>query len=537
MKKKLNLYIAFAAALLLAVTLAGCGGAGTAAAPGHDGAPSPAESAAPVVDKTAGPEDSAGENGTPESDAPADESDADAGNSDEISTSKFPEVLQWWLDYKAPDAKMRALKEKEWSAHTLEELEGFAEKLEKKDYDEYHAFLNGDDYVGTETKPGPEPEAPYPAILQWFLDYKCDDAKRARKEKEWSAHTPEELEVFAEKLEKEYGDEFHAYLNGEDYVAPEPEDKAPKFGSVEAIAALGGKQATVQKDKDECLVYIFDETKNHGNPYDVTWDYGKDYDSYVEAANWSLVFDAEYYKATFPLLTQLYHNDNALLLKHFQTVGIHEGRQGSKGFNVAAYMDNCGKALRDAFGDDYECYYLYYLLHQDTESDVKTTGSYKKQLAQELTAIQEREFKAVNEYRKEAGSQEVEFDSELAAFANYRAYMDCTEGWDAHDGMFYLIDNNKMRSVFFNPIGADIYCENKHTIAGYAGREHPGDQGRAYRNSEGHYKTMIDTDFNYVGCGNYYVSDQDYNWSGKYDVNVITLDSYADTVNTAYNSK
>lgn len=373
----------------------------------------------------------------------------------------------------------------------------------------------------------------YPAIIQWYLDTKCDDAAHARWEKGWAAKTEEERETTVAYFEKEYGEEYQAYLDGKNYGT----DDTDNLGSIEAIAALGGKQATVQKDTEECLVYIFDETKNHGNPYDVTWDYGKDYDSYVEAADWSLVFDAEYYKNTFPMLAMLYHNNDTLLLKHFQTVGIHEGRQASEKFNVAAYMDNCDKALRDAFGNNYECYYLYYLLHQDTESGVKTTGSYKKQLAQELTAIQERELKAVNKYRKEVGSQEVEFDSELAAFAGYRAYMDCTEGWDEHDGLYHLIDNDKMHSVFYGPIGAHIYCENKHTVSGRNGWERTADQGKAYRNSESHYETMIDTDFNYVGCGNYYVSDQDYNWGGKYDTNVITLDSYADTVDTAYNSK
>ena len=82
------------------------------------------------------------------------------------------------------------------------------------------------------------------------------------------------------------------------------------FGSVEAIAALGDLKATVQEDEDECLVYIFDNEKNHGNPYDVTWDYGKDYDAYVAAADWSLVFDAEYYKSAFPMLAALYHDDD-----------------------------------------------------------------------------------------------------------------------------------------------------------------------------------------------------------------------------------
>lgn len=53
----------------------------------------------------------------------------------------------------------------------------------------------------------------------------------------------------------------------------------------------------------------------------------------LNACDWSLVFDADYYKKAFPMLAVQYHQDNALLLEHFQTVGIHEGRQGSANFN------------------------------------------------------------------------------------------------------------------------------------------------------------------------------------------------------------
>lgn len=30
--------------------------------------------------------------------------------------------------------------------------------------------------------------------------------------------------------------------------------------------------------------------------------------------------------------------------------------------------------------------------------------------------------------------------------------------------MFYLIDNRKMNGMFFDPIGAETYCENKYTV-------------------------------------------------------------------------
>ena len=371
----------------------------------------------------------------------------------------------------------------------------------------------------------------YPPIIQWYIDTKCDDVGRARWDEKWAEFTDERRSEIVEYYEREYGDEYQAYLNGEDYVDPKT-----KFGSVEAIAALGGKEATVQKNKNECLVFIFDGEKNHGNPYDVTWDYGKDYNSYVAAVDWSLVFDADYYKAAFPMLAVQYHNDDALLLKHFQTVGVHEGRQGSKDFNVAAYMDNCDESLRKAFGDNYECYYMYYLLHQDTESGVKTTGSYKKQLTQELTYMQAKELEEVNKYRTRANVETVEFDSEMAALANYRAYMDCTEGWDEHDGMYHMADTGELYD-YMDALYIDAYCENKCTVGHYAGRESVFDAALNYYSSKGHYETMTDPEFGYVGCSNFYVSDVDYNWSGKYDVDVITFDTYADVVTTAYHTK
>lgn len=316
-------------------------------------------------------------------------------------------------------------------------------------------------------------------------------------------------------------------------TAPEP-----PFGSLEAIAALGGRKANVQQDEKACIVYIFDGEKNRGNPYDVTWDYGEEYNKYVDAADWSPVFDAGYYKAQFPLLAVQYHNDDALLLRHFQTVGIHEGRQGSERFNVAAYMDNCDASLRDAFGDNYECYYLYYLLHQDTEAGVPATGDYKAQLAQELTVIQANELKWINYYRGEAGAGTVEFDGEMAAFANYRAYMDCTEGWDAHDGLENMCDTGRM-DTFFDLAHMDTYCENKDTIGGSKDRvavaRHTAYSD--YRSSQGHYETMVDPDYGYTGCGNWFVSDRDYNWAGKYEVNCITLDTYADTVSNPFHNQ
>ena len=115
---------------------------------------------------------------------------------------------------------------------------------------------------------------------------------------------------------------------------------------LEDIAQLMGLEAEVETRLFACVVDV-DEGEN---PYDVTWDYGELYDAFVQEVDWDLVFDGDYYIRTFPALAHLYHKDKALLLRHFQTVGIHEGRQGCEDFNVAAHQKNCDAKIREALG-------------------------------------------------------------------------------------------------------------------------------------------------------------------------------------------
>ena len=317
-------------------------------------------------------------------------------------------------------------------------------------------------------------------------------------------------------------------------TAPEPGAAAAPT-SVEAIAAIGGLEATCENTQYYCAVFIDDEELNQGNPYGVNWDYGKDYEAYIGMADWRLVFDAKYYKETFPMLALQYHNNDALLLRHFQTVGIHEGRQASEKFNVAAYMANADPKLRSAFGENYECYYLYYMLHQDTEASVKTTGNYSKQLTAKLTAVQKIEFKYINKYRAEVNSDPVVFDSEMAAFADFRAYMDSTEGWLAHDGLYHMRDNGELYNIFV-PSGIRQYAENKN-VSGTM--PYKGVKSLAkyvnYKASQPHYEAMVNNNYKLVGCGNSFTTNTDYAWNGTKICNTNTLDTYASAVNTALN--
>ena len=111
--------------------------------------------------------------------------------------------------------------------------------------------------------------------------------------------------------------------------------------------------------------------KNH-ETYDVDWDYGSDYEDYAHMADWSKIFDADYYMDTFPMLALQYHYDEEQLLRHFQTVGVHEGRQGSENFNVGAYMDWCAENLpytTEAFQGNYALYYIFYAAAFDEQPD------------------------------------------------------------------------------------------------------------------------------------------------------------------------
>ena len=207
------------------------------------------------------------------------------------------------------------------------------------------------------------------------------------------------------------------------------------------------------------------------------------------------------------MLATLYHNDKALLLEHFQTVGIHEGRQGSAKFNIGAYKANCDSKIRKAFGDNYEGYYFYYMLNYKTEKSVKTTGNYKNQYKQIMTACQAAELEGVNNYRDEVNIADIAFNSELTAFANYRAYLNAHDDYRSHE-WFRNPTNKSFIIDFCNDFNAESIGEN---TAYYKNRcNHYGETFYAgYRTSEPHYKAMIDAKYDLIGLSNVYYSCED----------------------------
>lgn len=273
---------------------------------------------------------------------------------------------------------------------------------------------------------------------------------------------------------------------------------------IDDIAGLGELQAGVEDAYYKGWEAFEVDVENGHNPYDVEWDYGELYDAYIEEADWSLVFDADFYMESFPALAFLYHYDEELLLEHFQTVGIHEGRQGNRAFNVAAYRENCEKNLLDAFDDHYECYYFYWMLNQASQNSVTTAGgSYPLQLGIKMTSMQANEFEKVNKYRAEVGIEPLEFDPELAAIACYRAWVDINEGYGAHD---WIEENGERADALMALLHMNRLGEN--TVD--SGVNDP-ERSRInnsyyinYRYSPEHYEAMVNPEYKYFGCSHTY---------------------------------
>ena len=296
------------------------------------------------------------------------------------------------------------------------------------------------------------------------------------------------------------------------------------FNSYEAIAELIGLQAKCETSAKACRCGL-----NYSeNPYDVDYDYGDLYQSYVDACDWSLVFDADYYMEQFPYLALQYNYDEDWLLYHFQTIGIHEGRQGCADFNVRVYLDStCSDNghIYKTFDDNWECYYIYYMLNYDSQKSLETKSKdgieAKFQYKTILTYNQAKELDQLNTLRAENNLPALQINSELNAFANYRARIDFEEGNVAHawaeNNTDYCLDMAKTVANAYNlNVITVIYTENKtmHT---------KGDTATGYTNlldSPEHVKQMLYDNISYTGLSNNFNGFNDFDTRGGYNKNV-----------------
>ena len=108
-------------------------------------------------------------------------------------------------------------------------------------------------------------------------------------------------------------------------------------------------------------------------------DYVGQFDSQA-AVMISQVFDAEYYAATYPDVVAVLGDDEAVLLNHYLTCGIFEGRDASATFNADAYASANADLVTfyddgdDDHVDEYTNYFFHYVSCGQTEGRIATVA-------------------------------------------------------------------------------------------------------------------------------------------------------------------
>lgn len=217
--------------------------------------------------------------------------------------------------------------------------------------------------------------------------------------------------------------------------------------SYDTLNRITNLPATCETDINACYVDVTSE-----NPYDIVWDYGEEYEKYIATCDWSLVWDYDFYVKTFPMLAELYHYDEELLLRHFQTVGIHEGRMGREDLCISLVPIKEGNwAYR----------YLKFMFDYDEYAADMENGLYRipadsnyipLQQTNIMTALEKEKLSTINmlveEYNAFIGSKNryeltahpndlmvnylTSYD-EAACFANLRAYLGAHDGYTGDD--------------------------------------------------------------------------------------------------------
>lgn len=294
----------------------------------------------------------------------------------------------------------------------------------------------------------------------------------------------------------------------------------------ENIAKIAGIESKPEKYGSACVV----DMRNNETVYDVNWDYGKEYEERISLYDWEDVFDAEYYMEQFPMLALQYHYDEDQLLRHFQTVGIHEGRQGCEDFNVGAYMDWCKKNREyviDLFEDDYAPYYMFYMSALSEQPEKFPADGHPEQYKAILTLAQQKELDGINVYRKITGAEPLVFDSEMAAFANYRSWVNQEKEYVGHVWLD-ISENSDIIDLYFEATSADRISENTLETSTLSVKSWCD----VYAGSESHYEAMINKNYNYVGSSNLYIDDVAIR---TYDNRGVQFDIFAGSVSTPIN--
>ena len=224
------------------------------------------------------------------------------------------------------------------------------------------------------------------------------------------------------------------------------------------------------------LIDVYDEYK--GGKFDVN-PYIAHYITFAFDRNFgAYVFDADFYKETYPVLAYLYEYDDKALAQHFYTIGMYEGRQGCEDFNVNAYMSAEYSASSDyKNNENIAKYYVEYALDRAAGSTqiYPATSTSKLQLRLYDPCF-DTYLESVNEYRVKEGLSEYQIlsvydQAEANALANFRARYDALDRMaNAHElapdcGRQLYSDGIITRTTYVKGISENKYTQRSEAYS------------------------------------------------------------------------
>ncbi len=227
-------------------------------------------------------------------------------------------------------------------------------------------------------------------------------------------------------------------------------------------------------------------------------------------SDYAAVFDSTYYLEHNPDLRAAIGDNSDLLLNHFLTCGMAEGRQGNEEFNVQYYKEKYSD-LQLIFGEDLPSYYLHYVTIGKAEGRI---GNETLAKVPESTSVNNKPIEAnndvnssdennsgyayevvelVNKVREENGLGKLTTTPELMKTAQIRAEETVTVFEHTRPDGTLCFTAFQQNGVKYNKAGENIA----------AGQNTPAEVMESWLNSPGHRANILNTNFNRIGVGCY----------------------------------
>lgn len=259
------------------------------------------------------------------------------------------------------------------------------------------------------------------------------------------------------------------------------------------------------------LTEVYDKYRN--SEYDVnTYVYHYIAD-YLDLKYGKMLFDYDFYCETYPMLALLFDYNKEALKQHFYSIGMFEGRQGSKLFNV----DNYNTSDNDT---DLASYYITYVTSAPTFNTPVRTDADRVQVKLYDPAFESYVLDVTPDHHAPAFEHHLPsayVQGELNAVASNRAYYELGDyDINAHDLMEDFAGTYLTDHMGSNKYVRNHYGECKYTASSYvnfnalnnARVQKESDTMIAWRRCESHYNMATNARWLYVGQGHVYA---DYN--------------------------